>query len=60
MQEWMLEGAWKSWKTMAGTAELGEVRNVDDERLLLHGSAATPTIDSGGSCASNTMKMEGV
>ena len=60
MQEWVLEGAWESWKTMAWTVELGEVRNVDDKLLLLHGSAASPTSDSGGSCASNTKKMEGV
>ena len=60
MQEWVLKDAWESWKTMAWTAELGEVCNVVDELLLLSGSAATPTSDSGGSCASNTMKTEGV
>ena len=60
MQEWVLEGAWESWKTMAWTAELGEVYNVVDELLLLRGSVATPTSDSGSSCASNTMKTEGV
>ena len=45
---------------MAWTVELGEVRNIDDELLLLCGSAATPTSDFSGSCASNTMKTEGV
>ena len=60
MQERVLEGAWKSWKTMAWTVELGEVRNVDGELLLLRGSATTPTSDSRCSCASNTTKMEGV
>ena len=60
MQEWVLEGAWESWKMMAWTSELGEVRNVDDELLLLRGRAATPTSDSGGSCASNMIKIEEV
>ena len=60
MQEWVLEGAWESWKTMAWTVELGEVHNIDDELILLRGSAATPTSDSRCSCASNTTKTEGM
>ena len=56
----VLEGAWKSWKTIAWTAELGEVCNVVDELLVLRGSATALASDSRRSCASNTMKMEGV
>ena len=58
MQEWVLEGAWESWKMMAWTAELGEVCNIVNGLLLLRGSAATPSSDSRPSCASNTKKMD--